>query len=180
MRLCEVAGCDRAYMASGYCSAHYQRMRKTGGAGAPLPTKQPRRWKTGKCIVEGCARLDNGVRGLCRLHYARWYRDGDTGSVDPSRAAPGEGTLVQGYRYITVDGKQGAEHRHIMSQHLGRPLFRHENVHHINGQRADNRLENLELWSKSQPSGQRVEDKLTWAREFLAQYGYMTEEPGGQ
>lgn len=50
------------------------------------------------------------------------------------------------------------EHRYVMAQHLGRPLEAHENVHHVDGSKTNNSLENLELWSRSQPSGQRVGD----------------------
>ncbi len=59
-----------------------------------------------------------------------------------------------------------------MERMLGRFLWPDETVHHINGVRDDNRPENLELWSKAQPAGQRVEDKIAWAIDLLERYGY--------
>lgn len=77
-----------------------------------------------------------------------------------------------GYIWLKLpDGRRVLEHSYAMEQHQSRALFPHEEVHHKNGDRADNRLENLELWTNSQPPGQRVMDKLAWARDFLEQYG---------
>jgi hypothetical protein len=139
------------------CKSCHQEWSKT--------TKEERKVPCNRC---GEPRARNTKSGLCKS----CWKDDSAGHA-PGRVASREGFIDRyGYRNkkCPVRKRTIGVHRLVMEEHLGRYLFPHENVHHKNGVKDDNRIENLELWSTSQPSGQRVEDKIEWAKEFLAQY----------
>lgn len=165
---CKVGDCCKDAKALGMCIPHYERFKKYGD-----PLASAVRRTGGQCLAVSC----DGVvaaKGLCRKHYARASRHGDPDGFSEwykKRDLP----ITDSAGYVLVyepkhpnSKKSGRilEHRKVMSEMIGRPLLSSENVHHVNGDKSDNSPENLELWVSSQPSGQRVQDRVRW---FISQ-----------
>lgn len=169
MTSCKTSDCTRTTRGGGLglCQTHYMREYR----------KRPHKPRPPCSICGGL----NYAKGLCSAHYQRQYKRGTTDRWVPKMRY----TTARGYVEVVhpsstrTDGRV-MEHRLVMAEALGRPLEADETVHHRNGIKHDNRLENLEI-RLLHPPGQSLQDLLPWATDLLRRYApHLLLESGQQ
>lgn len=129
IKKCSIEHCKRDALARNFCPGHYQQWRRKNSPSI--------------CIVEGCNK-GHCAFGYCDSHYQVFKRNGIPETEKSKRY--GKGYINgDGYRMIQRNGKKIREHRYVIEQYLGRKLSRKEHIHHINGIKTDNRIENLKI-----------------------------------
>ncbi len=145
-RVCSARGCTSPAFCKTYCTKHYMRFSKTGD-----PLKTPSNRPHGQrniCKIKDCNGIVEGW-GWCRKHYKKWRKYGDPlmGRAKGIGKYTKEGYVLVRKKDWPTARKDNyiLEHRLVMEIHLGRSLNKNEIVHHRNGIRDDNRIENLGL-----------------------------------
>lgn len=131
-KLCTVEGCERPFLAKGYCSRHYQLLVQKPrsavndcGCGCGEKTKFTFKWGHHTRLFTS---EEQSRRG--QMNDGSWKRD--TGTAD---------------WYRKVRGRH--EHRRVMEAILGRPLLPNEIVHHKDRNKKNNDPSNLELMTRA-------------------------------
>jgi hypothetical protein len=105
------------------------------------PSERGKLWEARKYCSTRCAYADRAGMNRGPKHWAwKGGRYAHAGGYVALYIHPDHPMYVMAHNSGRV-----LEHRLVMAESLGRPLTRHETVHHVNGDRQDNRLENLQL-----------------------------------
>lgn len=149
---CDQCGRTRSDICRELCHACYERARRRGDL---IVTRKP---QPDRCTVHGCNRSGKIVRGMCSLHYVRWKRHGSTADPRLRRSLTRSGYVrvwCPGHPVANGDG-YALEHRKVMWD-AGHRFTTNDHVHHRNGDKTDNRIDNLEVIAASEHHRHHIE-----------------------
>jgi hypothetical protein len=169
-KFCSELDCQNPHESLGLCGFHYRRLR----TGIPFDQYRKQRYKpNATCLADFCEEKPHS-HGYCKFHSQRVRQGIDINKPKKKAKTISDIPLLieiesfywsknsNGYLSSHIGKKEILQHRVLWEAHNGRKLKPFENIHHKNGIRDDNRIENLELWTKPQPIGQRPEDLVAW------------------
>ncbi len=148
MKICKVENCGKKSKAHGFCSMHNHRNNRHGDplSGAKFRNRNPPQ----RCTVPDCTHK-YAADGLCYMHYQRKRYNGSP--FITKRNPDGDGHITDaGYQTHKINKKIITQHREVMEKHLGRKLlpFPLECIHHIDGNKLNNHISNLQVMSASE------------------------------
>lgn len=166
---CSIDNCNKKARNYGLCNTHASYARRHG----LLPNAK-------KCSIDDCNNYAY-CKGFCSSHYQRFKKYGDPiapsiktrdfkcslGTIRKERPSDNPYLVIK----ISETGDKSTDwvyhHRYIMEQHLGRKLKRNEYVHHKNGNKQDNRLENLAITDSTRHARHHFSEPRKFTDEML-------------
>lgn len=155
---CKLEDCKNISKCLGFCSRHYQRYKKFGDPNAPFrKIGQPKNGQNLPCLkcyqnfYRPLSAIKRGDAKFCSRECAFLFQKGKQKNIKPIESRRWY-LNPKGYVQTTIRRQRIYQHRWVMEQEIGRKLTNSEFVHHINGNKQDNSIENLVLVTKENHS----------------------------